>query len=111
MAQTVLEMSEEMLRWGKDKLVVLLTEKGWAVSTPIVGLILKVLKERGVLRAPPVNGVSACSRMRQRPYAVRKPKGYRVAEPGGLVEVDTLDLRPLPGVILKHFAARDLSSR
>ena len=25
--------------------------------------------------------------------------------------MDTLDLRPLPGVILKHFTARDLSSR
>ena len=34
-----------------------------------------------------------------------------MVEPGDLVEVDTLDLRPLPGVILKHFTARDLSSR
>jgi len=27
------------------------------------------------------------------------------------VEVDTLDVRPLPGVILKHFTARDIISR
>ena len=81
------------------------------MSTSMVGRVPKALKERGVLREPPVNAVSARKRMRQRPYAVRKPKGYRVAGPGDLVEVDTLDLRPLPGVILKHFTARDLSSR
>ena len=80
----------------------------------MVGRILKALKAlkgRGVLREPPSNGISARKRMRQRPYAVRKPKGYAIAEPGDLVEVDTLDLRPLPRVILKHFTARDLSSR
>ena len=32
-------------------------------------------------------------------------------EPGDLVQVDTLDVRPLPGVILKHFTARDVVSR
>ena len=111
LAQAVLETREERPRWGKDKLVVLLRDRGWEVSTSMVGRILKALKERGVLREPPSNGISARKRMRQRPYAVRKPKGYAIAEPGDLVEVDTLDLRPLPGVILKHFTARDLSSR
>ena len=28
--------------------------------------------------------------------------------PGDIVEVDTLDVRPLPGIILKHFTARDV---
>jgi len=32
-------------------------------------------------------------------------------KPGDIVEVDTLDVRPLPGVILKHFTARDVISR
>lgn len=32
-------------------------------------------------------------------------------KPGDIVEVDTLDGRPLPGVILKHFTARDVISR
>ena len=31
--------------------------------------------------------------------------------PGDIVEVDTLDMRPLPGVVLKHFTARDIVSR
>jgi len=31
--------------------------------------------------------------------------------PGDIVQVDTLDVRPLPGVVLKHFTARDVVSR
>ena len=111
LAQEVQKLREERPRWGKDKLAVLLREKGWTVSTSMVGRILNTLKDRGALREPQVNGMSARKRVAKRPYAVRKPKGYRVREPGSLVEVDTLDLRPLPGVIIKHFTARDLSSR
>ena len=77
----------------------------------MVGLVLKKLKERGAIIEPLSNGVSARKRIRQRPYAVRKPKGYSVTKPGDLVEVDTLNVRPLPGVILKHYTARDLTSR
>ena len=40
-----------------------------------------------------------------------KPKGYAVDQPGDLVQVDTLDVRPVPGVLLKHFTARDIVSR
>ena len=47
----------------------------------------------------------------KRPYAIRKPKEYIARAPGDIVEVDTLDVRPLPGVILKHFTARDIISR
>ena len=32
-------------------------------------------------------------------------------DPGDLVQVDTLDVRHLPGVVLKHFTARDVVSR
>ena len=46
-----------------------------------------------------------------RPYAIRKPKGYLAQGAGDLAEVDTVDLRPLPGVTLKHFTARDVGSR
>ena len=42
---------------------------------------------------------------------IRKPKEYVAKKPGDIVEVDTLDVRPLPGVILKHFTARDIISR
>jgi len=46
----------------------------------------------------------------KRPYAIRKPKEYVARKPGDIVEVDTLDVRPLLGIILKHFTARDIIS-
>ena len=45
------------------------------------------------------------------PYGVGKPKEYVAYEPGDIVQLDTLDLRPLPGVVLKQFTARDSLSR
>ncbi|MCH8283533.1 MAG: transposase [Chloroflexi bacterium] len=107
----VLHLREEYPRWGKDKLVVLLRRQGWVASTSMVGRILARLKARGVLREPPRAGISTRKRLWRRPYAIRKPKGYAVREPGDLVQVDTLDVRPLPGVVLKHFTARDVVSR
>ena len=111
LAQAVQVLREEYPRWGKDKLVVLLRHQGWQVSTSMVGRILRQLKQRGVLVEPPRQPVSARKRLLIRPYAVRKPKGYRVTLPGDLVQVDTLDLRPLPGAVFKHFTARDMVSR
>jgi len=111
LAQAVLKLRQEYPRWGKDKLVVLLRREGWQVSTSMVGRILRRLRERGVLLEAPRQPVSARKRSWFRPYAVRKPKDYRVALPGDLVQVDTLDLRPLPGVVLKQFTARDVVSR
>src|SRR3990172_642634 len=107
----VLHLREQWPRWGKDKLAPLMGKKGWEVSTSMVGRILKRLKDRRVLREAPFNGVSARKRRWNRPYAVRKPKGYEVRDPGDLVQVDTLDVRPLPGVVFKHFTARDVVSR
>lgn len=107
----VLRLREEYPRWGKDKLVILLRREGFASSASTVGRILKKLKERGVLKEPLPNHISAKKSQRQRPYAVRKPKDYVVKEPGDIVEVDTLDVRPLPGVVLKHFTGRDVISK
>lgn len=107
----VQRLREEYPRWGKDKLVILLHREGYQVSTSMVGRILRRLKDRGVLREPVRNHVSAHRRGLKRPYAVRKPKDYEVKAPGDLIQVDTLDIRPLPGVVLKHFTARDIISR
>ena len=30
--------------------------------------------------------------------------------PGDIIQLDTLDLRPLPGLVLRHFAAHDIVS-
>lgn len=96
---------------GKDKIAARLRRQGWRGSTSTVGRILASLKRRGVLREPPRPGVARKKRRVARPYAVRKPKEYRPTEPGDLVQVDTLDVRPLPGVVFKHFTARDVVSR
>ena len=111
LAEAVLRLREEYPRWGKDKLVILLHREGFASSASTVGRILMKLKERGVLKEPLPNHISARKSQRRRPYAVRKPKAYVVKEPGDIVEVDTLDVRPLPGVVLKHFTARDVISK
>jgi transposase InsO family protein len=111
LAEAMLSLREEYPRWGKDKLVVLLRQQGWQVSTSMVGRVLRRLKERGVLVEPPRTAISARKRSPPRPYAVRKPKDYVAKQPGDIVQVDTLDLRPLPGMVLKHLGARDVVSR
>jgi len=107
----VLKLREEYPRWGKDKLVLLLRREGFDYSVSMVGRILHRLKKRGILKEAIPNHISARKSQRQRPYAVRRPKEYVAREPGDIVEVDTLDIRPLPGVVLKHFTARDIVSR
>ena len=111
LGEAVLRLREEYPRWGKDKLVVLLHQQGWQVSTSMVGRIVRRLKERGVLVEPPRTAISTRKRPPPRPYAVRKPKDYVAKQPGDIVQVDTLDLRPLPGMVLKHLGARDVVSR
>jgi putative transposase len=112
LAERVLARRRQYPRWGKDKLVVLLRREGRVVSTSMVGRILRRLKQRGVLIEPrPNRDRMARSHSWSRPYALRKPRDWRTEEPGDLVEVDTLDVRPLPGVVLKQFTARDVLSR
>lgn len=108
----VLTLRLQFPRWGKDKLAVLLRQQGEEVSTSMVGRILTQLKRSGQLSEPPRVAVPGSRRrLRPRPYAVRKPKQYAVSRPGDLVQVDTLEVRPLPGVVFKQFTARDVVSR
>jgi putative transposase len=108
----VLLLRLQFPRWGKDKLAVLLHQEKLLVSTSMVGRILTHLKRQGRLGEPPRSGVAGSRRaLRPRPYAVRKPKQYAVSAPGDLVQVDTLDVRPIPGVVFKQFTARDVVSR
>jgi len=88
LVEAVLRLRETYPRWGKDKLVVLLHRERFDCSASMAGRILKRLKDRGVLREPIPNHISARKRHRQRPYAVRKPKEYIAEGPGDIVEVD-----------------------
>ena len=111
LAVAVLQLRTENPRWGKAKLRRLLHAQGWAVCVSMVGRILTSLKATGQLAEGRAPGVTVLRRPVVRPYAMRKPKDYRPIQPGDLVQLDTLDLRPLPGVILKQFTARDVVSR
>jgi transposase InsO family protein len=106
-----LRLREPYPRWGKDQLVVLLRREGQTVSTSMVGRLLARLKASGGLREPPPHRIAARRRPLQRPYAMRKPKNDLAQAPGDLVQVDTLDVRPLPGLVFKYFTARDVISR
>jgi len=113
LAQCVLSLRKQYPRWGKDKLVVLLRRDKFSVSTSMVGRILLNLKRRGTLHEPPKPAVlrQARRKLRNRPWAIRKPKHWRIEQPGDLVEIDTKEIRMRRGVLLKHFSARDVVSR
>jgi putative transposase len=111
LAEALLALRERHPRWGKDKLAVLLRRQGWTVSVSMTGRILRCLRQNGRLREPRRSYVSARKRRPKRTYAIRKPREYVPIAPGDIVQVDTLDLRPLPGLVLKQFTARDVVSR
>lgn len=110
-SQAVKAVRERYPRWGKDKLVVLLRRAGHRMSASMVGRILARLRHTGELREPRTRRVSVRRRTWTRPWAVRTPAGHRAGRPGDLVQVDTLDVRPVPGSVLKQFTARDVVSR
>ncbi len=108
--EAVRSLREEHPRWGKDKLAVLLKRLGRIISVSRVGRILTYLKNRGVIKEPS-RGIKVRQRRWKRPYGVRKPKDYLVQAPGDLVQIDTLEVRPEPGVALRQFTSRDVVSR
>jgi putative transposase len=109
--QAVKAVRQRYPRWGKDKLRILLRRVGIILSVSMVGRILARLRRSGELREPARRRMSVQQRRWARPYAVRRPADWRVERPGDLVELDTLDIRPLPGKIWKQFTARDVVSR
>jgi len=109
-AEAVARLRQIYPRWGKAKLAVLLRREGIPLSVSMVGRILRSLRRRGALPEP-ARRISARRRSWRRPYAIRKPADYVVQRPGDLVELDTLDVRPVPDTVLKQFTARDLVSR
>lgn len=94
----VQQLRAQYPRWGKDKLVHLLPA-GMRLSVSMVGRILRSLKRRGALVEPLRRPISVHKRRPQRPYAIRKPPGYVIAGPGDLVQLDTVDVRPVPGAL------------
>lgn len=98
-------------RWGKDKLVILLRRAGIRLSTSMVGRILARLQRTGELREHRGRRMTVRQRRWSRPYAIRQPADWPVRRPGDLVQLDTLDIRPLSSLVWKQFTARDVVSR
>src|SRR5262249_1073658 len=70
----------------------------WGAFSAISAAVAGSMNLRAVDSPPGGDGRGA--------YAVRKPREYRPLRPGDLVEIDTLDLRPIPGVTLTQSSAR-----
>ena len=96
--------------WGKAKLQWLLARAGTPLSVSRVGRILTYLRRKRALPVP-TRPISARKHRRLRPYAVRKPREYVPCTPGDLVQIDTLDIRPVPNKVFKQFTAHDVVSR
>lgn len=106
----VQRLREAFSRWGKEKLAVLLSREGVMLCASRVGRILSYLKGRGLLKEP-LRRSLARRRQWKRQYARRKPKSYEARAPGDIVQIDTMDVRPEPGVVLKQFTTVDVVSR
>jgi len=95
------------------KLVVLLRREGILMSASTIGRVMKRLRDRGVL-VEPLNvrlAKEARKRRRKPRYAIRKPPGYIINDPGDLVQVDTVQIKFRNGEIRYQFSARDAISR
>jgi putative transposase len=110
--EAVLAVRKQYPRWGKAKLAVLLARRGIVLAVSMIGRILGYLRQRRLLIDP--RPTRATPRARHaRPHAQRKPKGVTIPRerPGDLVQIDTMRLSPLPGVVRYHFSAVDVVSR
>ena len=108
--EAVLELRQRYPRYGKVKLHYLLRRQGMRLAESTIGRILASLKDRELLREP--HAVTVRQRRAQRPYATRVPKDKRQpTEPGEMIQLDTMHLRPEPGVERRQFTAIDVASR
>ncbi len=104
-------LREQYPRWGKEKIARLVWKKGYQVSVSTVGRTITRLKERGILKEPVPNFISSKKRYIKRSWAVRKPNELKAWQPGDIVQVDSMDIRPIPAVVRKQFTARDVISK
>lgn len=108
--QAVRDLRHRYPREGKAKLHYRLRTAGLRLAESTIGRILASLKRRQLLTEP--HAVRERKRRPQRPYATRVPKDKRQpTEPGAMVQLDTMHLRPLPNVERRQFSAIDVVSR
>jgi len=95
--------------WGKATLGPLLRAQGFAVSDSTVGRILAHLVGRGAVEPVPTLRHRLRTRRAKprRPHAIRLPRNLTAAEPGDIVQLDTLSVGIAPQRTIKHFTAYD----
>lgn len=97
---------------GKYKIQVQLRRTGMELSASMIGRILKHVRTNGRLREPPRVAKRVRRSWKPRPWARRSTMAERVALwPGDLLQVDTKDVRPIPGVVLKQLTAVNVVTR
>lgn len=97
---------------GKSKIIIqaLVAATGRILSVSTVGRILGYLKQRGEIREP--HRIVRQKARHARTHAIRRPNGTPPpTDPGDLVQIDTVHLRPMPGVELRQFSAIDVVTR
>lgn len=107
--RAVERLRQDFPMWGKARLGPLVRVEGFAASDSKVGRILADLAARGLIQSVPS--------LRRRPDARRwtakrrfarpLPRGLCAAEPGGLIQIDTVYVNLSPTKAIKHFAAYD----
>lgn len=106
----VLRLRQEHRRAGKAKLRALLALEEIRLSESTIGRILASLKRRYLL-VEPVQTIRTRRRV-TRPYATRVPEDKRTpANPGELIQIDTVHIRPPAGPQRRQFTAIDVVSR
>jgi len=108
--QAVRDLRTQHPREGKAKLGVRLARTGMRLSESTIGRILASLKRRRLLIEP--HAVRVRRERPSRPHATRVPEDKRhPTTPGALIQLDTMHLRPEPGVERRQFTAIDVVSR
>lgn len=104
------EIREEYPRWGKKKIWKLLEREEIDTTIITVGRTLTRLRERGILKEPPIviaKIEKGKRRRKPRFHAIPKDWDYKIINPGDLIQVDTVHVHPLPGVRRYQFTACD----
>lgn len=108
--QVMLTLREAHPRFGKSKLHHLLALLGIRLSASMIGRILTSARRRQLLIEP--HAVRVRHPCPQRPDAIRLPTTKRQpTQPGELIHLDTMHLRPEPGIERRPFTAIAVVSR
>ena len=109
-AVRALRCSEAGRGKGKVVLQLLLAATGIVLSVSMIGRMLRYLRQRHALVEP--HRTVRRQVRNTRPHAIRRPKGTPApTQPGELIQIDTVHLRPMPGVELRQFSAIDVVTR